>query len=139
LLLSRKAQSIVEYVVALGLISTVFVGMQVYIRRSVQARIKDMTDVMLPAGTVSGDVAQLGHVTPIIPLLDPDPITGETSKYSSSTSDISESKTAQAQSDVLVRQIHRNASSRMHLAQPDPSKDAGGTGAPPTPLGASGS
>jgi len=139
LLLSRKAQSIIEYVVALGLISAAIVGMQVYLRRSVQARIKDMTDVMLPAGTVLGDVAQLGHVTPIIPLLDPDPITGETSKYSHSTFDVWDNKTVQAQGDVLMRKRGTSGITYMHLAQPDPSKDAGGTSPPPKPPEGSGS
>ena len=126
----RKAQSMIEYVLVLGLISTVFVGMQVYIRRSVQARIKDMTDVMLPAGTVSGDVAQLSRVNPIIPLLDP-----ETSQYSTSTLNISDRKTTQARvyGNALVHETQGSSSSHMFLAQPDPSKDAGGTGAPPTP------
>lgn len=134
---SRKAQSAIEYVLVLGLITAVFVSMQVYFRRSVQAKIKDMTDAMLPAGTVSGDVAQLSRVNPIIPLLDPDPVTGQTSEYSTSALNISDSKTTQARvyGNALIHETQGSSGSHMFLAQPDPSKEASGGGSPPEPPG----
>jgi hypothetical protein len=106
-----------------------FVSMQVYLRRSVQAKIKDTTDALLPPGTVANDVQQLSRVNPLIPLLDPD-----TYEYSASTFNISDSKTAQAEDDgsALVSDTHRSGSSHIHYAQPDPSKEPN-AGSPPSP------
>ena len=40
----KKAQSIAEYVILLASVAAVFVGMQVYVRRGLQARLKDASD-----------------------------------------------------------------------------------------------
>jgi hypothetical protein len=44
---SRKSQSLTETALILATVGLVFVGMEVYIRRGVQARIKDLSDNMI--------------------------------------------------------------------------------------------
>jgi len=51
--LSRKAQSTAEYVIVLGLIVAAVVAMQTYVKRGLQARMRDATDyVDEGAGTI---------------------------------------------------------------------------------------
>lgn len=53
----RKAQSTAEYAILFGIIIGAVVAMQTYIKRGLQARVKDSTDVMTG---VSGDPAATG-------------------------------------------------------------------------------
>lgn len=45
-MMRRQAQSINEYVIVIALVTTVFVVMQMYIKRGIQASIKDTADLM---------------------------------------------------------------------------------------------
>lgn len=66
--LSKKAQAIADYVLLVFLITAAVVAMQVYVKRGVQAKIRDMTDVFLPAGRVDAGARQLANVNPVIPI-----------------------------------------------------------------------
>lgn len=49
--MNRKAQSTIEYMVLLGIIVAAFLGMQLYIKRSLQGRMRDY------AGQLAGEEA----------------------------------------------------------------------------------
>jgi len=52
---NKKAQSTAEYAVLLGLVIGAVVTMQVYVKRSLQAKVKDASDLLtLQTGDVSG-------------------------------------------------------------------------------------
>lgn len=53
----RKAQSTAEYVVVLGLIVAAVVGMQTYVKRGFQGRIKEAVDFVDNGGQTTGVVA----------------------------------------------------------------------------------
>ena len=112
---SRRAQSITEYVIVLGLVAAALISMQVYVKRGVQAKVKDMTDAFLPAGTVDSGVSQLSNVNPVIPYLDP-----ASGKISSSTSDIANTVTLAG--GTLVYNTAATVHSEVHVGQKDPSK-----------------
>lgn len=61
----REGQSIAEYAVLLGLVIAAFVGMQVYARRGLQARVKSGTDALTSlTGTMTeGATGGTGGVT----------------------------------------------------------------------------
>ena len=40
----KRAQSIAEYAILLALVSSIFLGMQVYVKRGMQGRLKDASD-----------------------------------------------------------------------------------------------
>ncbi len=65
--LNKKGQSIMEYAVLISLVIAALTGMQLYVRRGLQARIKDASD-NLPnyvqtgkAGLLSGTIFKEGH------------------------------------------------------------------------------
>ncbi|MBU0547990.1 MAG: hypothetical protein KJ710_01095 [Candidatus Omnitrophica bacterium] len=43
----KKGQNLTEAVVIIGIVGLVFVGMQVYVKRGVQGKVKDLTDNMI--------------------------------------------------------------------------------------------
>ncbi len=45
--MGRRASSFMEYAIVLGLVSLVLTGMNIYIKRGVQGKIKDMTDYFI--------------------------------------------------------------------------------------------
>lgn len=45
--MGKKAQSIMEYAIVLGLVSIVFVTMNIYVKRNVQGKVKDLTDFFI--------------------------------------------------------------------------------------------
>ena len=49
-MLDKRALSIVEYTILIGIVTAAFVGMQVFFRRSVQAKLKDSTDYFINQG-----------------------------------------------------------------------------------------
>ena len=57
LLRKKKAQSTAEYAIVFGLIIAAAVGMQTYIKRSLNAKMKDAADLLT---SVDGDVAGVG-------------------------------------------------------------------------------
>lgn len=44
----NRAQNLTEYAIILGLISAALIGMQVYIKRSVQGRLRDLANQISP-------------------------------------------------------------------------------------------
>lgn len=50
---NRRADSIVEYVIVLGLLLGVLVGMELYIKRGVQAKVKDLADNFISSEQVA--------------------------------------------------------------------------------------
>jgi hypothetical protein len=54
--LMRKAQSTAEYAIVIGLVIAAAVAMQVYVKRGIQAKVKDATDYIDPdaAGVLTG-------------------------------------------------------------------------------------
>jgi hypothetical protein len=58
LLRSKKAQSVAEYVIVLGLVVGAVVAMQTYVKRGLQGRIKDVVDKTDDAGTGVFQTAQ---------------------------------------------------------------------------------
>jgi hypothetical protein len=49
-ILSRKAQNITEVALVIAIVGLVFVGMDMYLRRGMQGKIKDLTDNTLGKG-----------------------------------------------------------------------------------------
>lgn len=47
LLRNKTASSFLEYMVILGIVSAVLLGMNVYVKRGVQAKVKDLTDALI--------------------------------------------------------------------------------------------
>lgn len=47
----RKGQSTAEYAIVIGLVIAAAIGMQVYVKRSIQGKIKDAVDTNDPAAT----------------------------------------------------------------------------------------
>jgi Flp pilus assembly pilin Flp len=114
--LSRRAQSIIEYVVVLGLVASALIAMQVYVKRGVQAKVKDMTDTMLPSGAVDAGLKQLTNVNPVIPLLNEG-----TSVSSASTTDAKNRVAIQGGS--LAYESSAKSHSEMKMGQHNPSKE----------------
>jgi len=50
--LKRKGQSTAEYAIVIGLVIAAAVAMQVYVKRSLQAKVKDAADYNDPAATM---------------------------------------------------------------------------------------
>lgn len=50
--LTRKGQSTAEYAIVIGLVIAAAVAMQVYVKRSLQAKVKDAVDYNDPAATM---------------------------------------------------------------------------------------
>ena len=50
--LMRKGQSTAEYAIVIGLVIAAVVAMQVYVKRSLQAKVKDAVDYNDPAATM---------------------------------------------------------------------------------------
>jgi len=48
----RKGQSTAEYAIVIGLVIAAAVGMQIYVKRSLQAKVKDAVDYNDPAATM---------------------------------------------------------------------------------------
>jgi len=68
----RKGQSTAEYAIVIGLVIAAAVGMQVYVKRSIQAKIKDAADYndssassMLTTSQYEPDYATSGPITSI--------------------------------------------------------------------------
>jgi len=51
---SRKGQNTAEYAILIGVIVAAAIAMQIYIRRGMQARIKDAVDYTKTAGNMAG-------------------------------------------------------------------------------------
>ena len=60
----RYGQSIVNYVLLLSIIIAALIGMKVYLRRAVQAKVKDLTDALIAPAS-----RHLTAVNPVVPLL----------------------------------------------------------------------
>jgi hypothetical protein len=114
--LNRRAQSITECAIVVGVMAAAFLAIQVYIKRGVQGKVKDMTDAMLPPGTVANDVRQLSQINPLIPMLNPGT---SQSGYSrgSSTRSIAHSGNAISYSGSA------NSVSESYIGVRDPSKE----------------
>lgn len=50
--MTRKGQSTAEYAVMVGLVIAAIVAMQIYVRRGLQAKVRDVTDNFTSSGTV---------------------------------------------------------------------------------------
>ena len=57
---NKKAQSVAEYVIILGLVVATVVAMQTYVKRGIQGRVKDAVDYVDNAGDVEGVVTFQG-------------------------------------------------------------------------------
>ena len=66
--LNKKGQSIMEYAIMVSLVITALTGMQLYVKRGLQARIKDASDNLpnyiqtTEAGMTAGTIFNEGHV-----------------------------------------------------------------------------
>lgn len=67
---AKRAQGIMEYVLLAVMIVSAALGMQVYIKRGIQAKVKDMADTMLGPGAVDKGQYQVANLNKTIPLLD---------------------------------------------------------------------
>lgn len=63
--MKQKAQSLTEYALILSVVLAAIIGMEVYIKRAVQARVKDLTDVL-----ITSQDGHLDNINPVTPLLD---------------------------------------------------------------------
>ena len=61
----RKAQSFTEYIVLVSLVASAIIAMQAYIQRSVQGRVKDLTDAF-----IAPESDHLDELNETIPCLD---------------------------------------------------------------------
>ena len=64
--LNKKGQSIMEYAILVSLVITALTGMQLYVRRGLQAKIKDASDnlpnyIRKQTDVASGDIFNEGH------------------------------------------------------------------------------
>lgn len=64
-ILGKKSQSFTEYVILLSIVMAAVIGMRVYAKRAIQARIKDLTDALIAPRS-----EHLEHVNEMEPLLD---------------------------------------------------------------------
>jgi Flp pilus assembly pilin Flp len=55
LLKNKRAQTTAEYAILLGLVAGVFIAMQLYIRRGLQGRVRDVVDHTGTGGPVAGE------------------------------------------------------------------------------------
>ena len=106
-------QSIAEYVVIISIVISAVLGMKVYLTRSVQARVKDLTDTLI-------DPTQVAEVNPIVPLLGTDP-TGTIKKKSESTLDSNATRTENDSTIEFTKKTHLQSSSK-YLVKDDPTK-----------------
>ena len=118
---SRFGQSVIEYAILLALVTSAIVAMQVYMKRGVQAKVKDMTDAMLPPGAVDAGVTQLAHTNPVIPMLDESTGLSQRSQVS-----LTDSLTTADGGSTLVRDIEQDASYELKMGTKDPAKDVTG-------------
>ena len=51
---SRKAQNLTELALLIGIVAIVFISMEVYFRRGLQSKIKNMTDNYMTSGVLGG-------------------------------------------------------------------------------------
>lgn len=58
---NKKAQSVTEYAILLGVAIAVFAGMQLYVKRGLNARIKQATDSATGAGANIGAISIGGY------------------------------------------------------------------------------
>jgi len=63
--LKNKGQSLTEYVLILSVVLSAVIGMEVYAKRAIQAKVKDLTDLC-----IASKDSHLDNTTEIIPLLD---------------------------------------------------------------------
>lgn len=61
----RAASSFMEYVLILGVVSAVFTGMNTYIKRGIQGRLKEMTDYFI-VGDLEPEEKQLAEINPTV-------------------------------------------------------------------------
>ncbi len=120
--LSRKAQSLLEYALVLGIVASAIVLMQVYLRRGVQAKIKDMTDALLPAAAVGkGQALQLSHINKVIPLLyNLDSTQYEQNQSKDAEADVNKTVTTADEGDTLVYGTSANEDTISYIATLQP-------------------
>lgn len=58
----RKGQNLAELALIIGLVGLVFIGMEVYIKRGMQGKVKDLTDYMI--GAQPKKASQIGEEVP---------------------------------------------------------------------------
>lgn len=61
----RAASSFMEYVLILGVVSAVLIGMNTYIKRGIQGRLKEMTDYFI-VGDLEPEEKQLAVLNPTV-------------------------------------------------------------------------
>lgn len=65
----KKAQSVNEYAIVLAIVAAAIIGMQIYVKRGVQGRIRDLADQLSPAhyedGTATSNFTTQQHGTTV--------------------------------------------------------------------------
>lgn len=118
MIFKKRGDSLIDYAVVLSVVMLAIVGMQVYLRRSVQAKIKDMTDAALAPGAVDAGSYQVANINRIIPKLDES--TGKTSQtIMSSTNKIQSGDNAGS----IIYESQAQSVSNYSAAQEDPNKE----------------
>ena len=117
--LLRKVQSISEYVIMLSVVVAAIVGMKLYLKRAVQAKVKDLTDALISPSQSST------AVNPIIPCAD-SPVgkcypTGKLVKLSSSSANSQTSRRDNAGTMTLTKSTSYSSNSK-YLIKNDPDK-----------------
>ena len=46
----KRGQTLTEIALIIGIVGLVFIGMEIYVRRGLQAKVKDLSDTMIGAG-----------------------------------------------------------------------------------------
>jgi len=62
---AKKAQSVTEYAILLGVVIAVFAGMQVYVKRGLNAKIKTVADAQTQAGVGNFTLAKDASGNPL--------------------------------------------------------------------------
>lgn len=63
-MISKRGQNLVDLALVIGVVGLVLVGMEVYIKRSVQGKVKSVTDHIISGGQSAGEaVDQTTHLT----------------------------------------------------------------------------
>jgi len=65
----RTAQSLLEYAVIISIVMAAFVGMQLYAKRGVQGKIKDMTDNFIGTDHYASGLTKSQYVTNAVSLM----------------------------------------------------------------------
>lgn len=103
-LIRQRGQSVTEYAIVFSIVAAAVIGMQIFVKRGLQGKQKDVTDFFTG---VTGDAAGVGKQLATIPQYEP--------YYASSTYNVTQGNTTKetvAVGGTVTRNVSRDSTTR---------------------------